>query len=123
MFNVLKSALKIIPKQKVYYRKFIKRAPNSLGDYVNTYGKKQEANGSIQPAGANLLYRLGIANTEDLYVVYIHADTVGVNRLDSNDQILDNKGNVYNIIRADVWYDYPIQDWNKLLVRRVKDYD
>ena len=123
MFNLLKSALKIIPKQKVYYRKFVKRTPNALGNMVNTYSHKKATTGSIQPAGRDLLYRLGIADTGDLYTVYLHANTAGVNKLESNDQIIDLKGNIYNIVRTDFWYDYPEQDWNKLLVRRVKKYD
>lgn len=123
MFNLLKNALKLIPKQAVYYRKFQTRNVNALGNMVNTYGNKQQTTGSIQPAGANLLYKLGIADTGDLYVVYLRANALGINKLASNDQILDNKGNIYNIIKTDIWFDYPMQDWNKLLVRRVKDYD
>lgn len=123
MFNVLKTAFNMIPKQTVYYRKFVKRAPNALGNLVNQYGTKKATTGSIQPAGRDTLYKLGIADTGDIYVVYLHGNIVGANKLESNDQIIDAKGNLYNIFRTDVWFDYPEQDWNKLLVRRVKDYD
>ena len=123
MFNLLKSALKIIPKQTVYYRKFISRTPNALGNMVNKYGNKKATIGSIQPAGRDVLYKLGIADTGDVYVVYLHGNIVGTNKLESNDQIIDAKGNIYNIFRTDVWFDYPQQDWNKILVRRVKKYD
>lgn len=123
MFNLLKSALKIIPKQQVSYRNFISRSPNALGNMVNTYSEYKTVEGSIQPAGVTLLYKLGIADTGDLYTVYLRADVSGIDKLKSNDQIKDSQGNVYNIIRTDVWFDYPNQDWNKLLVRRVKNYD
>lgn len=123
MFNLLKSALNIIPKQTVYYRKFIKRTPNALGNMVNQYGAKKSTTGSIQPVGRDTLYKLGIADTGDIYVVYLRADVVGQDKLESNDQILDAKGNIYNIFRTDHWFEYPNQDWNKLLVRRVKNYD
>lgn len=123
MFNLLKSALKIIPKQTVYYRKFISRTPNALGNMVNRYGNKKATVGSIQPVGRDVLYKLGIADTGDVYVVYLHGNIVGTNKLESNDQIIDAKGNIYNIFRSDVWFDYPQQDWNKILVRRVKKYD
>ena len=123
MFNLLKSALKIIPKQQVSYRNFISRSPNALGNMVNTYSEYKTVEGSIQPAGVTLLYKLGIADTGDLYTVYLRADVCGIDKLKSNDQIKDSQGNVYNIIRTDVWFDYPNQDWNKLLVRRVKNYD
>lgn len=123
MFNLLKSALNVIPKQTVYYRKFISRTPNELGNMVNQYSAKKTTTGSIQPVGRDTLYKLGIADTGDIYVVYLHGNVVGQNKLESNDQIIDAKGNVYNIFRTDVWFDYPAQDWNKLLVRRVKNYD
>lgn len=123
MFNLLKAALRVIPKQTVYYRKFISRSPNTLGNMVNTYGDKKATTGSIQPVGKDTLYKLGIADTGDLYVVYLHGNVVGANKIESNDQIVDSKGTAYNIIRTDVWFDYPMQDWNKLLVRRVKNYD
>lgn len=123
MFNLLKSALNVIPKQTVYYRKFISRTPNELGNMVNKYSAKKTTTGSIQPAGRDTLYKLGIADTGDIYVVYLHGNVVGQNKIESNDQIIDTKGNVYNIFRTDVWFDYPEQDWNKLLVRRVKNYD
>lgn len=123
MFNLLKSALKIIPKQTITYRKFIRRTTNDFGSLVNTYGSPITTTGSIQPAGASLIYKLGIADTGDIYVVYLHGNAVGVSQMASNDQIIDKKGNIYNIIRTDVWYDYPEQDWNKVIVRRVKNYD
>lgn len=122
MFNVLKSALKIIPKQTIKYRKYVSRTVNTLGDYVNTYGSEKTIEGSIQPAAVSLLYRLGIADTGDLYTVWVRDDVVGTNKMSSNDQIIDSKGNYYNIIRTDVWFDYPNQDWNCILVRRMKDY-
>lgn len=123
MFNVLKSALNIIPKQVVYYRKFISRQPNEIGNIVNTYGKKIAITGSIQHAERSLLYKMGIANTEDVYTVWLHVNALGVSEIESNDQIIGSDGSVYNVIDADVWYDYPVQDWNKILVRRAKHYD
>ena len=123
MFNVLKSALNIIPKQTIYYRKFISRIPNEIGNMVNVYGGKIAVIGSIQHAERSLLYKMGIANTEDVYVCYIHVNALGVAEIASNDQIIDKKGEIYNVIDSDVWYDYPVQDWNKVLVRREKHYD
>lgn len=122
MFNVLRAALRVVPNQTVTYRKFKSRTPNAVGNLVNTYGEEIKASGSIQPAGANLLYKLGIANTEDLFVVYIRANVLSQAEIQSNDQIIDSHGNQYNVVRADIWFGYPNQDWNKLLVRRVKNY-
>lgn len=123
MFNVLKSALNIIPKQTIYYRKFISRKANELGNMVNTYGEKKAITGSIQHAERSLLYKMGIANTEDVYTVWLHTNAKGVAEIESNDQIIGHDGAVYNVIDTDVWYDYPYQDWNKILVRKEKNYD
>jgi len=123
MFNVLKSALNIIPKQVIYYRKFLGRKPNSIGNMVNTYGDKVAIIGSIQHAERSLLYKMGIANTEDVYTVWLHTNAQGVSEIESADQIIGPDGSVYNVIDTDVWYDYPAQDWNKILVRRAKKYD
>ena len=123
MFNVLKSALNIIPKQVIYYRKFMGRKPNNIGNMVNTYGPKIPVIGSIQHAERSLLYKMGIANTEDVFEAWIHTNALGVAELSSADQIISSHGNIYNIIDADVWYEYPEQDWNKILVRRAKKYE
>lgn len=123
MFNLLKSAFHIIPKQTIKYKKFTTRTVNSLGNMVNTYGEELTTTASIQPVGRDTLYKLGIADTGDIYVVYLHGDIVGANKMSSNDLIIDSKGNKYNIFRTDVWFDYPDQDWNKILVRRIKSYE
>lgn len=123
MFNVLKSALNIIPKQVIYYRKFISRKPNAIGNMVNTYGQKIPVIGSIQHAERSLLYKMGIANTEDVYEAWLHINALGVSEIASNDQIIGPHGEIYNVIDTDVWYDYPEQDWNKILVRRAKKYE
>lgn len=123
MFNLLKSALNIIPKQTITYKKFVSRAPNALGNLVNTYGQQITTTGSVQPVGKDTLYKLGIADTGDIYVVYLHGAVFGADKLSSNDLIIDANGNHYNIFRTDAWFDYPNQDWNKVLARRVKNYE
>ena len=123
MLNVLKSALNIIPKQTIYYRKFLGRQPNSIGNMVNTYSDKIAVVGSIQHEERSLLYKMGIANTEDVYAVWLHTNAQGLSEIASNDQIIGNDGSIYNVIDADIWYNYPSQDWNKVLVRRAKKYD
>lgn len=123
MFNVLKSALNIIPRQAIYYRKFLGRKPNAIGNMVNTYGKKISVTGSIQHAERSLTYKMGIANTEDVYVAWIHINALGVAEIASNDQLITSSGEIFNVIDADIWYNYPVQDWNKVLVRRAKTYE
>lgn len=120
--NVLEDALTIIPTQTITYQKFLKNVINSVGNNVPQYADAQTADGSIQPAGASLLYKLGLANIPDLYVCYVRANVISLGDASSNDIIKDESGNIYNIIRTDAWFNYPAQDWNKIIIQRKKNY-
>ena len=121
MINVLSAALKVIPKQKITYKKFKRVEPNRIGILVNTYYDPVTVDGSIQPASADTLYKLGIANTGDIYTCFLHGDAVSIADIQSNDLII--RGNeVFNIFKSDRWYDYPGQDWNRVFLRRAKNY-
>lgn len=122
MFNVLARALNRIPKQKVTYRKFKAVTVNEIGSQVNTYEADVTVDGSIQPTDQDTLYKLGIANTGDIYTVYLRGSAVSIAQIQSNDLIIGANGQVYNIFRSDIWFDYPHQDWNRVLVRRAKNY-
>ena len=120
--NVLKRALRIIPKQYVTYKKFKKVTDNSIGHQVNEYYTEITVEGSIQPTDQDTLYKLGIANTGDIYTVFLRGDAVSIAKVQSNDIIVGSDGQVYNIFRADIWNNYPDQDWNRILVKRAKNY-
>lgn len=122
MINVLATALKLIPKQKITYKKFLRVAPNRIGLMVNVYDTPITVDGSIQPASADTLYKLGIANTGDIYVCFLHGDAVSVAEMQSNDLIVNSAGEVFNIFKSDRWYDYPDQNWNRVFLRRAKNY-
>ena len=122
MINVLKAALGIIPKQQITYKKFKAVAPNGIGNLVNTYYEPVTVSGSIQPADADTLYKLGIANTGDIYTCFLHGDAVSIAEMQSNDIIINSAGEVFNVFRSDRWYDYPGQDWNRVFIRRAKKY-
>lgn len=121
--NVLKAALGLIPKQQITYKKFIRVSVNPLGNQINVYEDPITVIGSIQPADDDTLYKLGIANTGDYYICYIHANTLSIAQLQSNDIIVGTDGTVYNIFQSEKWYNYPGQDWNKIIIRRAKIYD
>ena len=122
MMNVLKRALNVIPKQQVTYKKFKKVVVNILGQQVNTYELPITVEGSIQPTDQDTLYKLGIANTGDIYTVFLRGNAVSIAQIQSNDLIIGADGTVYNIVRADIWEYYPDQDWNRVLVKRAKKY-
>ena len=120
--NVLASALRIIPKQQVTYKKFLRVSVNEIGNQVNVYEDPVTVEGSIQPTDQDTLYKLGVANTGDIYTVFLRGNAVSIAQIQSNDLIIGSNGAVYNIFRADIWEDYPDQDWNRVLVKRAKDY-
>ena len=122
MINVLGAALSILPKQNITYQKFIGVRPNSIGILVNTYADPITVVGSIQPASDDTLYKLGIANTGDIFTCYLHGNLVSIADVQSNDIVVDAAGNVYNIFRSDKWSTYPGQDWNRIFLRRSKKY-
>lgn len=122
MINVLARALKIIPKQQVTYKKFKKVTVNAIGNQVNEYELPVVVEGSIQPTDQDTLYKLGIANTGDIYTVFLRGNAVSIAQIQSNDLIIGSNGQVYNIFRADIWEYYPDQDWNRVLVKRAKRY-
>lgn len=122
MINVLRAALKLVPKQLITYKKFIRVSANALGNQINEYEAPITVIGSIQPADNDTLYKLGIANTGDYFICYIHGNALSIAQLQSNDVIIGSDGQVYNIFQSEMWYDYPDQDWNKIIIRRAKNY-
>lgn len=122
MINVLGAALSILPKQNITYQKFTGVRPNNIGILVNTYADPVTVVGSIQPASDDTLYKLGIANTGDIFTCYLHGNLVSIADVQSNDIVVDAAGNIYNIFRSDKWSTYPGQDWNRIFLRRSKKY-
>lgn len=122
MINVLRSALRLIPKQHITYKKFVRVSSNNLGNQINVYEDPITVIGSIQPADNDTLYKLGIANTGDYFICYIHGNALSIAQLQSNDVIIGSDGQVYNIFQSEMWYNYPDQDWNKIIIRRAKNY-
>lgn len=122
MINVLNSALRLIPKQKITYKKFLEVRSNAIGNMVNTYDAPVDVMGSIQPADNDTLYKLGVANTGDFFICWLPANVLSIAQLQSNDIIIDGTGQVYNIFNSEMWATYPDQDWNKIVIRRAKKY-
>lgn len=122
MMNVLQRALNIIPKQTITYRKFLRQVPSAIGLLRNEYAPDVKVAGSIQPVDADTMYKLGIANTGDVFICYLHGDVLSVSQMKSNDIIIGIDGQVYNVFRSDKWSNYPDQDWNMVFIRRAKNY-
>lgn len=122
MINVLAAALQVIPTQKITYKKWLSNLPNHVGMLRPQYADPITVDGSIQPASDDTLYKLGIANTGDIYICYLRGNAVSIADLQSNDVIIGANGEEYNIFRSDKWSGYPGQDWNRIFIRRAKKY-
>lgn len=122
MINVLAAALQVIPTQKITYKKWLRNLPNHIGILWPQYADPITVDGSIQPASDDTLYKLGIANTGDIYICYLRGNAVSIADLQSNDVIIGANGEEYNIFRSDKWSGYPGQDWNRIFIRRAKKY-
>ena len=122
MINVLSAALSIIPKQQIIYKKFLGVVSNEIGIMVNSYAPPITCIGSIQPASADTLYKLGIADSGDIFTCVLHGDVLSISELQSNDVIIDTNGQIYNVFKSDKWSTYPGQDWNRIFIRRAKNY-
>lgn len=122
MINVLAAALQVIPTQKITYKKWLSNLPNHVGMLIPQYADPITVDGSIQPASDDTLYKLGIANTGDIYICYLRGNAVSIADLQSNDVIIGANGEEYNIFRSDKWSGYPGQDWNRIFIRRAKKY-
>ena len=122
MINVLQAALRVIPKQQITYKKFLGQVPTPIGLLKNAYSEGVTVTGSIQPIDADTMYKLGIANTGDVFTCWLHGDVVSVAEIQSNDLIIGADGAVYNVFRSEKWSGYPFQDWNMIFIRRAKNY-
>lgn len=122
MINVLATALQVIPAQKITYKKWLSNMPNHVGVLMPQYADPITVDGSIQPASDDTLYKLGIANTGDIYTCYLRGNAVSIADIQSNDVIVGANGEEYNIFRSDKWSEYPGQDWNRIFIRRAKKY-
>lgn len=122
MINVLQAALRVIPKQQITYKKFLGQIPTPIGLLKNAYSEGVTVTGSIQPIDADTMYKLGIANTGDVFTCWLHGDVVSVAEIQSNDLIIGDDGQVYNVFRSEKWSGYPYQDWNMIFIRRAKNY-
>lgn len=132
MWNILGTALKIIPKVTVQYQKYIGETVNDMGICVPQYADPVTVtNAHVQPAmnsmysrqgfsGKNLMYdEIGLQYGKNYRVVFIPANIRGVEVQTTNDIIL-YQGKRWNIKTVNQWFDY--DGWNRLVIVEDKDY-
>jgi hypothetical protein len=121
VFNLLTSALKIIPPVQIEYQLYIGSELNSFGREINTYSEAiviKKAH--IQPLKAEMYADYGLQVSQNVKICYIPANVVGTLDKSSNDIIIYN-GKKFNIINTHDWFNY--NGWNKLIIIEDKNYE
>lgn len=104
-FNLLNAALRIIPKQRIIWRKFTGYAVDGQGLRINQYDAGKELFGSVQAVDRSLYDQLGLDQEKEYLTVYAPADIKGVSAQNAPD-IIEFGGAAYKVVRNYPWYFY-----------------
>lgn len=111
--NLLNAALRIIPKQRIIWRKFTGFDIDEQGLKINRYAEGVELTGSVQAVDRNIYDQLGLDQEKEYLAVYAPADIKGVAGQDAPD-IVEFGGVVYKVVRNYPWYFY--DGWSGVVV-------
>ena len=120
MFNLLNAALSIIPPVTVDWRRDAGRTQNAVGQWVTSYTKMGDIEGSFQPIERSKYEALGLDMNQHYYVLYASQDLRAVERGTSGD-IIVHKGKAYQAEDPADWLSY--NGWRGLLVVEIQDVD
>lgn len=116
--NLLNAALRIIPKQRIVWRKFAGFDIDEQGLKINRYAEGVELTGSVQAVDRNIYDQLGLDQEKEYLAVYAPADIKGVAGQDAPD-IVEFGGGVYKVVRNYPWYFY--DGWAGVVVIKAED--
>lgn len=120
MFNLLTSALKIIPAVTVKYQVYLGSNLNDFGIEENMYTDPIEIKTAhIQPLKAEMYNDYGLQPSQNVKVCYIPVNILGTINKSSNDIIIYNNKR-FNIVNTHDWFNY--NGWNKLIIIEEKEY-
>ena len=132
MWDLLGTALRLIPPVTVQYQKYIGETVNELGICVPQYADPVTvSNAHLQPSasstgfggkfsGNNVMYDdIGLQLAHNFRMLYIPANIQGIEAQTTNDVILYG-GKRWNIKSVSQWFDY--DGWNKLIIVEDKKY-
>ena len=115
--NLLNAALRIIPKQRIVWRKFAGFDIDEQGLKINRYAEGVELTGSVQAVDRNIYDQLGLDQEKEYLAVYAPADIKGVAGQDAPD-IVEFGGGVYKVVRNYPWYFY--DGWSGVVVVKAE---
>lgn len=116
--NLLNAALRIIPKQRIVWRKFAGFDIDEQGLKINRYAQGVELTGSVQAVDRNIYDQLGLDQEKEYLAVYAPADIKGVSAQNAPD-IIEFGGAAYKVVRNYPWYFY--NGWAGVVVIKAED--
>lgn len=115
--NLLKAALRIIPKQTFIWRKFTGFSVDSQGLRINQYAEGVEVIGSVQAMDRDMYDQLGLDREKEYLVAYGPVDIKGVSGQNAPD-LIEFGGNVYKVVRNYPWYFY--DGWSGVVIVKAE---
>jgi hypothetical protein len=121
VFNLLTTALRLIPPVQIEYQVYNGSQLNSFGIEVNSYSDSVIVKKAhIQPLKAEMYADYGLQPSQNVKVCYIPANVIGTLNKSSNDIIIYNNKR-FNIVNTHEWFTY--NGWNKLIIIEEKNYE
>jgi hypothetical protein len=114
--KLLLSALSIIVKQTVSYKKATSRTPNAVGQYVTTYDAPVNITGSLQPVKKAIYKEYGLDLEKSYYMFYTNSDVIDLARDISGDQFIFN-GDLFQCQSSEDWF--VLDGWKSVLAVRL----
>ena len=121
MFNLLTTALTVIPPESLQYERFKSFSTNEIGLDVLTFEDPVEIKGSIQHHVSEKLYdAYGLSLNKDYCLVDVPAQLYGSEKQITPDKLTFH-GETWIVMKATDWFIY--NGWVRVIVVAEKDYE
>lgn len=118
-FNLLNTALSIIPPVSFSYMKWLGKETNELGIEVPRYGEPINVVGHSQPTNNYMYSTLGLDLDKNYRSFWIPNDVVSMDEQKNPDKIVYS-GETWIVIKTNAWFDY--DGWTEVVAVKEKDY-
>lgn len=118
-FNLLNTALSIIPPVSFSYMKWLGKETNELGIEVPRYGEPIEVEGHCQPTTNSMYASLGLDLEKNYNSFWIPSNVVSLDEQTNPDKITFGGSN-WIVIKTVDWFSY--DGWTEVIAVKEKDY-
>lgn len=120
MFNVLTTAMTVIPPEDLQYERWQRNTINSIGLDVASYAEPVTIKGSVQHHVSEKMYQAyGLSLNKHYALVDVPAELYGSQENLTPDRLTFHN-NTWIVLKNNNWYIY--NGWVKLIVVAEKDY-